>query len=185
MKNPTQQELIDFIDGILPPHRHGEVERIVSSSPQLQKEVAMFRAIHRTIGQGVLDSPSHKFTSNVLNELLPVKKESMWFRIIKNSSNIFAMLLVLSIIGIAIIVGPSENQRDASLLTRSLESYSVAYNGALQNFSNLSNQFMQPVNHAANTTSGKFFLLGLVIFIIFIVVDDTIGKRYFHTSFKL
>jgi hypothetical protein len=180
---PTPQELMEYIDGTLAPVRYREVEQLVAQSPRLRSEVTLLQAMRRVVREDTV-RPSGNFTAGVMNELLPVRKESLWFRLAKNSSNLFAMVLVLSMIGIVMVSGPGKTQRDADLFSTTVESYATAYNMAVQNVSAWMEQFVRPVNQVAATSSGKFLLIGLGVFFLFVVADELFGKRFFHARIK-
>ena len=119
-----------------------------------------------------------------MKEVVPVKEESLWLRALKNSSNLFAMVLVLSMIGIVLVSSPASSSSGSNVLTKNMESYSIAYNSAIETIASWTKQYTHPVNQAAKTTSGKFFLIGLSAFFIFIIVDEFFSKRYFHPRIK-
>ncbi|MFA6455708.1 MAG: hypothetical protein WCW40_02710 [Bacteroidota bacterium] len=181
---PTQQELMEFVDGTLPPARYREVEQLVGHSRRLQQEVALFQSMRKMVQMETVVVPSKKFTTHVMNEILPLKHESLWMRLAKNSSNLFAMILVLSMIGIVMVSGPGTTKNDANIVTKSIESYSTAYYSALETISGWTKQFTQPVHQVTATSSGKFFLMGLAAFFLVMIVDEVFGKKFFHTRMK-
>jgi len=183
MKTPSQQELMEFADGTLSPVRYREVEQLVAQSHRLQSEVKLLRSLRRTIQQEA-EQPSKKFTENVMFELAPVRQETLWMKIAKNSSSLFAMVLVLSMIGIVFVAGPGKTQSESNLFTKTVESYATAYDTALQNIGVWMQKISQPVNHAASTPSGKFLFIGLAIFFVVVIVDEILGKRFFHARIK-
>jgi len=184
MKNPTLQELMEYVDGTLHPMRYQEIDVMVSKSSHLQKEIALLKAMQKTVRNDIAVSPSKRFVSNVMKEVVPVKEESLWLRALKNSSNLFAMVLVLSMIGIVLVSSPASSSSGSNVLTKNMESYSIAYNSAIETIASWTKQYTHPVNQAAKTTSGKFFLIGLSAFFIFIIVDEFFSKRYFHPRIK-
>ena len=94
MNNPTQQEMMDFVDGTLSSQRHKEIEHLISLHPHLQKHRALLQAFRRTVGRELIESPAKNFTSNVMNDIIPAPRRSVIQTIAGNSSNIFAMVLV-------------------------------------------------------------------------------------------
>ncbi|MFA6470150.1 MAG: hypothetical protein WCW35_14740 [Bacteroidota bacterium] len=181
---PTQQELMEFVDGTLPPQRFREIEFHISNSTQLQNEIALIRAMRTTVHRETLVAPSKRFTEHVMNEILPLEHESLWMRLAKNSSNLFAMVLVLSMIGIVMVSGPGTAKNDTNIVTKSIDSYSAAYNSIMENISGWANQFIQPAQQVTTTSSGKFLLLGLAAFFLFMILDEIVGKKYFHARIK-
>jgi len=184
MKNPTQQELMEYVDGTLPPQRFLEIEQLVSQSRRLQNEVALMQTMQKTLQYDTIVYPSKKFMANVMNEITPGKQESLWFRLAKNSSNVFAMILVLSLIGIVLVSNPSGQKDEWNLLTKGVESYSTAFNTVSETVYHWTKQYSQPVEEIAKSSSGKFMLLGIMAFVIFIAVDELLGKKYFQAHIK-
>jgi hypothetical protein len=157
---------------------------MISKSSGLQKEILLLKAIQKTVRNDIAASPTRKFTVHVMNEILPVQQETFLLRAIKNSSNIFAMVLVLSMIGIALVSNPSSSTGSTSALSKKIESYSATYNTVIEAISNWIKQYTHPVNQAVNTTSGKFFIIGLFAFFVFTIIDEFFGNRYFHSRIK-
>jgi hypothetical protein len=184
MKNPTIEELMEYLDGTLTPLRYNEIEVMISKSSGLQKEILLLKAVQKTVRNDIAASPSRKFTAHVLKEILPVQQESFWLRALKNSSNIFAMVLVLSMIGIVLVSNPSSSTGSTSALSKNIESYSATYNTVIEAFSNWTKQYTHPVNQAVNTTSGKFLIIGLFAFFVLMIIDEFFGNRYFHSRIK-
>jgi len=184
MKNPTVEELMEYLDGTLTPLRYNEIEIMISKSSGLQKEILLLKAIQKTVQNDIAVSPTRKFTAHVMKEILPAQQESFWLRAIKNSSNIFAMVLVLSMIGIALVSNPSSSTGGTSALSKNIEAYSATYNTVIDAFSNWTEQYTHPVNQAVNTPSGKFFIMGLFAFFVLMIIDEFFGNRYFHSRIK-
>lgn len=183
-RRPAQQELMEFVDGTLPPDRFREVEQLVSQSRRLQSEVRLLQAMRRTVYEDRSVTVSKKFTAGVMSEVLPVRQDSLWLRLAKNSSNLFAMVLVLSMIGIVLVSGPGKTQNNSNIFSKTMESYTAAYESAQQNISGWTKQFIQPVDHATSTPSGKFLLIGLAAFIIVVIADEVLGKRFFQARIR-
>ncbi len=175
------QELMEYLDGTLNPLRYREIEIMISRSSGLQKEMLLLKAIRTTVRNDIAAVPSKKFTPNVMKGILPVQQESFLFRLVKNSSNLFAMVLVLSMIGIVLVSNPSSSTGSTNALSKSIESYTTTYSSAIETISNWTKQYTHPVNQAVNTSSGKFLMIGLLTFFVFMIVDELFGKRYFHS----
>lgn len=181
---PSQQELMEFIDGTLPAERSRELEQRIASSRRLQTEVRLLRAMHRAVQEDVPHRLSNAFTDSILQEIAPVRTGSLWIRLSENSSNLFAMVLVLSMIGIVVVSGPGKKQNESNLFTTAMESYSAVFDGLGEQISGWTKQAAQPMHQVTATSSGKFLFIGLTAFFLFIIVDEIVGKRYFHARLK-
>jgi len=181
-RRPTHQELMEFVDGALLPHRQKEVEFLIKNSALLQKEIALLKAIKKVVQTEMTISPSRSFTNSVMKEILPAHKESFVFRLLKNSSNVFAMVLVLSLIAF-ILVSPSSSST-TNPISQSLDSFSLLYGTIVKQLLNWTSQFSHPLNEAAKTSSGKLIFLALIIFSLFVVVDEIIKRKFFQMKMK-
>lgn len=176
MKDPTIQELMEFVDGTLDSSRYREVEQSVVRSKNLQREVMILKQMRNAVfNQRV--TPSKKFTAEIMNKIMPEREESFWFRIIKNSSNVFAMAVVLLMIGMVLFSTSSSTLPSSHQLSNTVNSFSNAYNSALTQASSFVQEYTSPVSSATKSSSGKMLLIGIFIFSLYIVFDEVIGKR--------
>jgi hypothetical protein len=181
---PSRQELMEFIDGTLPAERSRELEQRIASSRSLQSEVRLLQALQRAVKEDVPFRLSSAFTESVLQRTAPARTDSLWIRLSENSSNLFAMVLVLSMIGIVIVSGPGKKQNDSNIFTTTMESYSALFDNIGQQVSGWTKQAAAPMHQVSATPSGKFLFIGLTAFFLFIIVDEIIGKRYFLARLK-
>ena len=184
MKNPTRYELMEFVDGTLMPQRYREIDMLVSQSRHLQNEVALLQKMRISVSQNSVVPASKAFTEQVMNEIHPSPKESLLFRMIKNSSNLFAMAIVLSLITIVLVSGPGVPKSESTVIAKNLESIRTKYSAITESFSQLAHQFSLPVDQIAKSSSGKFLILGIGAFLIFVIVDEMLGKKYFNARLK-
>ena len=183
-RRPTHEELMEFVDGTLPSERQREIESLAEVSSSLQKEIALLRAIGRAVQTERTPLPSQHFTKNVMKEILPAQRESFMFRLLKNSSNVFAMILVLSLIGIVLFASPGSSTTAANPLSRQLDTFTTMYDAMTKYIAESTKHYTQPLNEASKTTSGKVFFIALVIFSLFVAIDQIFGKKSFHARMK-
>ena len=84
MNNPTYQELISYVDGILEPERRREIEYLIAQSTSLKKEIDILTAMQTVVRQDRVPV-SHRFTDKIMNDVLPQGREAFWYRFVKNS----------------------------------------------------------------------------------------------------
>ncbi len=184
MTDPTQQELMDFVDGTLPPSRHREVSTMASNSRHLQLEISILRAVRKTIRHGDIHSPSKSFTPSVMRTILPPVRESLWLRLIKNSSNMFAMIMVLSIIVFAVSMNPEGGNSSSRFISSGIESFTSYQTAASDYVSQWTKTATLPVQTMAKTTAAKILVIGMAAFFLFFVMDELFGKKFSHSRFK-
>ncbi len=180
---PTQQELMEYVDGALAPQRFLEIDQMLLNSVKLQREVTLLRMMRQSVARTII-SPHRNFTDNVLAEVDPQSTTSFWYRMADNSSNIFAMVIVLSLIGMVILSVPGAAHTEKSIISKTMDSYSSVISSAIDGINNWTTQYAGPVQRMTETFSGKLMLIALGVFFLFAAVDEVIGKRYFRISNK-
>jgi hypothetical protein len=182
MKNPATKELYDFVDGVLPENRRKEIEQAVMENPSLQKEIRLLRSFRTVIGSKQMEEKlSSRFTKNVMDEILPAKQESVLFRILKNSSGIFAMVAVISIIVFSTKFVPEDSSQSRfNIITQSIDSFGSLYHSTTTALSQQTKEYTQPINSIAEKGFGKIFIIGIIVLAFIGLMDDLFGKRYFR-----
>ena len=176
MNNPTLQELMEYVDGTLEPSRYRDVESMIARSKNLQKEIAMLTAM-RTVVRGERIAPSIKFTYEIMKEILPQQNESFWYRLVKNSSNIFAMAVVLTLIAIVLVSSSPASSSTADQISTAFHSFSDGYNAAFDRITSFVQEYTRPLDGIVKTASGKMLFIALFIFALYAVIDELFGKR--------
>jgi hypothetical protein len=175
MKNPTLQELMEYVDGTLEPLRADAVKQMIAQSKHLQHELALLKAMEETVRRTRI-APSKNFTRNVMNEIRP-SQESFWYRLAKNSSNVFAMVIVLSLISIVLFSSTGTERGTAGQLNSAYTTMTSSYHSLYEELTTLIGQYSKPLDSAVKTTSGRMLFIGLFIFALYIIVDEVFVKR--------
>ncbi len=176
---PTQQELMEYVDGALDPQRFLEIDQLAVASARLRNEIALLKKMRQSVAADVI-SPRAGFTAKVMSEIDPVVRTSVWYRLANNSSNIFAMTLVLSMIGIVLFAGPGTSHGERSIITNVMDSYSSAVSSVMDALGSRTKEVSQPITKLGQSSSGKLLFIATGIFFLFAVLDETLGKRYFR-----
>lgn len=179
MKNPTHQELFEYVDGMLSEERRQEIERMASQYPALQKELESLRRLDTALKSDTIlePAPSH-FTADVMKEILPDKTESLLFSVLKNSSNVFAMGIVVGLIVISFAIVPDRSVASSSnIITQSMNAFTNIYQSAGNIFSQNAKEYVQPVNTFADKGMGKLMVIGLGVLFGFGLLDDFLRKK--------
>ncbi|MEW5798205.1 MAG: hypothetical protein AB1728_04275 [Bacteroidota bacterium] len=176
MKNPTMQELMEYVDGVLEPSRHREIENMIAGSKSLQKEIRMLTAMRAVVNRERI-APPKKFTSEIMNDILPQRQESIWFRLAKNSSNVFAMVVVLTLIVMALVSSSPPSSSTMNQLNTVFNSFSSSFNSTFSQILSLVQEYTRPIDGAMKTILGKMLFIGLFIFSLLVILDELFGKR--------
>jgi hypothetical protein len=179
MKNPTHQELFDYIDGTLPEVRRREIDRMASQYPALRKEIESLTLLDSVIRSGeILERTSSHFTADVMKDVLPGKSESLLFSVLKNSSNVFAMVIVVALIVISFTLVPNHSVASSSnIISQSMNTFTNLYQSAGNLFSQNTKEYVQPVNTFADKGIGKLLFIGLGVLFGFGLLDDFLRKK--------
>ncbi|MBI2430022.1 MAG: hypothetical protein HYV29_14740 [Ignavibacteriales bacterium] len=176
MNDPTIQELMEYVDGTLEQSRYREVESMIARSKNLRKEIEMLGAM-RTVVHSERFSPSKKFTAEIMNEIMPQQNESFWFRLVKNSSNVFAMGVVLTLIAIVLVSSSPSSSATANQLSTAFNTFSDGYNAAFSRIASFVQEYTRPIDGIMKTSFAKILFIGLFIFALYAVIDEIFGKR--------
>ncbi|MHB1049540.1 MAG: anti-sigma factor family protein [Bacteroidota bacterium] len=176
MNNPTYQELLSYVDGMLDPERRREIEHLITLSSSLRKEIEIIAAMNTAIRQERV-TVSHRFTDKVMSDVLPRSRETLWYRMVKNSSNVVALVIVISIIIFSLMYTSADTPASQSVYIRQLETLSSSYNQFAQEFTERLQQVLTPIGNASATSSGKLVALGTLIFFFYVVIDGALERR--------
>ncbi len=182
MKNPTRQELYDFLDGVLNEERQKEIEAFISQDPSVKKEISVIKQLQSVLmSDAMIEHPSARFTAQTMKAILPSKQESALFAVLKNSANVFAMAMVLALIVITYTMIPiSTNTSSSSIINQSFTSYENIYTEGMNFISIRTKEYIQPLKSLTKNGSGSFFVIGIAVFLAFGLFDELIGKKYFR-----
>ena len=186
MKNPTQNEIQQYCDGTLEKQRKVEIDLLIKINSEIAQEVAIFNAVKKVSKNVLAVRTSNNFTKNVMGSILPVKNESLLLRILNNSSNVFAMFLVVSTIISVFLISPK--QTGEKIVLPGAEQYHTiitSYNKVVDAFSIHSKEIFQPVNSVTGSGTKKMMLTALIIFVCYIILDNAWNKKIFSSRFRI
>ncbi len=174
---PTHQEMTEYVDGAIDPQRFLEIDQLAKRSSALRNEIALLKKMRESIG-GQIIATGRNFNHDVMSQIVPQEHGSLWYRLASSSSKVFAMTLVLSLIGIVLFSGPAARQHDRTMVTRAMEVYSSAVTTVLGSIHSMTKGYSQPITQLGQGGTGKFLLMAVGIFFLFAAADEVIGKRY-------
>ncbi|MFZ4619298.1 MAG: hypothetical protein ACOYNS_01970 [Bacteroidota bacterium] len=182
-RRPTQQELMEYVDGTLDPQRFLEIDHICTNSRKLQREVALLRMMRLSVSRTIIPA-NRNFAADILSEVDPKRRTSFWYRMADNSSNIFAMVMVLSLVGMVILSVPGAAHTEKSAIAKTMDSYSSVISSTIDGVNNWTKHYAGPVHRINETFSGKLMLIAFGILFLFAAFDEVIGKRFFRVTNK-
>lgn len=176
MKNPTYQELMQYVDGTLETERRHEMERVIARSSSLRKEIEILEAMKTAVMEDRVVAP-RRFTEMVMSDIVPQRHEAWWYRIVRNSSNVFALIIVLTMIIFTLTQTSGGDHLSQSVYTRQWESLSPSYTQFAREFTGSMNRVLNPIGEASGTTAGKLVALGATIFFFYVFIDGVLQRR--------
>jgi anti-sigma factor RsiW len=99
----TAEQLLEFLDGTLTASGRQDVEEHLRSCASCTKVLKEFQALDRSLHKVPLVCTSKGFSGAVLSRVLADGKEPLTFRLLTSLAYIFAMLIVLVILGVVFL----------------------------------------------------------------------------------
>lgn len=182
MKTPARKELYDYIDGTLTEERRIEIEILAAGNPKLKNEIRLLRQLHALLrSDEMLEPVPGRFVRQTMSLILPPAKEPFFTVILKNSSNVFALIMVLSMIIISFqFFSTSSARQPAGTMYESVQLFESAYETASNYLSALTEEYVRPLNGTAAHGFGKFVFTGIAALLGLGLLDELIRKKYFR-----
>jgi hypothetical protein len=182
MKTPARNELYDYIDGTMTEERRIEIEALAAGNPKLRNEINLLRQLQTLLrSDEMLEPVSSRFVRQTMGAILPPAKESFVNVVLKNSSNVFALIMVLSMMIIAFQFFSTPSPRHSSgTLHESVQVFESAYETATNYLSSFTGEYLKPLDSAAANGFGKILFTGIAALLGLGLIDDLIRKKYFH-----
>ncbi|NUN68790.1 MAG: hypothetical protein HUU02_03665 [Bacteroidetes bacterium] len=184
MSDLSYQELMDYCDGRTTPSRTREIEAMIAASYRLQQELRLLRSLDHGVRKDIPSPVPARFTQRVVSALQPSRQELFLYRIARSSSALFAMAMVLAVIGLAVGPDPVTGHPDRSLFSSAVSSFRTVYDGAAERVSGWTTMSLPSVSRSIHLPSGSSLIIGLAVFFLFILLDEMMGKRYHRQTFK-
>ncbi len=178
MKTISQDKLMQYVDGTLSYDEQQEVEQLLTLSDEARREIALYRSLYIAAKKQEFIMPSNTFVNDVMTRVMPNANESWLFTILRNSSNVFAMIVVLSSIAFFLLNGASaQKQPEQSALAQQVRTIVEAYDTAVRSIPFPTIHFVSSVSNYTNHITGKIFWIGIGTF-LFLVGIDKLRERF-------
>lgn len=177
MKHLTTTEVFGIVDGTILDGEKTSVLQHLDECVRCRREVAFQKTLALAARNQSLMKPSKGFTARVMSSALPSENRSLASRLLDNLGNVFAMMLVVGIVGY-IVSGPalSGSAAGQSETYQLFKSFSDGYAKVNQFFSQQSFVAKQKV---VETTSGMKILLFTIAALLFFAALDRFVLRQF------
>ena len=183
MKNPTRRELQEYADGTLEKSRRHEIDSMLAHLPEARKQLEFFRALSSIVKEDQRKLPSKNFTGDVMGQILPPARSSLATKFFQNSSNVFAMAMVIFVIGFTVIFGTKQYGKDVDLPGGGQwENITAASSSMWNSVVEKIHQYVQPADQYSDVHMNKALVVGLLAFFGYLFVDEIIRKRILQTK---
>ncbi len=154
--------------------------RHVADCRRCAREVAIQRSLARATKDAPVVKTSAAFTRKIMESVDPGSRQTWLFRLLGGTGNVFAMVLVLAIIGYALVFSPGTS--GASSEPSAMSKLLTEYYGQLQ----------QVLVQASSTTKGiiaskapaeesKIFIMMIASVLVLLLLDRFVLGRFLRT----
>ena len=187
MTHLTTKQILQFTDGTLDYASQAQCTNHLAVCERCRKEVDLQKAISKIARHQPPVQPVSGFVQRVMTHLLPRQQKSWKTRLIDNLGNVFAMAMVLAILGYAV--------SNPSLFHIQVQQQSTATSIIPQTVSDTYTKFIQSIGRQAGDATKQVFtsssrennnVVSLTILSILILgaLDQFVLKRYMGIRMK-
>jgi hypothetical protein len=178
MTHLTTKQILQLVDGTLDYASQAQCTSHLAVCEQCRKEVGLQKAISKVAHHQPLIRTSAGFVQTVMRRVVPAHQKSWKTKVVDNLGNIFAMAMVLTVLGYA-ISSPSlfkmqEEPSQPSVVTQTI---SDTYAKFVQTFSQRANDATQKLVSSSSTEGSKIVSMTLISLLILAGLDQFVFKR--------
>jgi anti-sigma factor RsiW len=179
MTHLTTKQVLQFVDGTLDYASQAQCTNHLAVCERCRKEVDFQKAIAKTSRRQPVVRTSSGFVRRVMTRVVPQHEKTWKARVIDNLGNVFAMAMVLTILGYA-ITNPSlfKVQEQSSQQSVIPQSVSAVYAKIVQSVAERADVATKQVLTSTGTEGNKIILLTVVSLFILVALDQFVLKRY-------
>lgn len=179
MTHLTTKQLMQFIDGTLDYASQAQCTSHLAVCERCRKEVELQKLIVRASRHQPLAKTSSALVRRVMTRVVPEHEKSWKSRVVDNLGNVFAMAMVLTILGYAIMnPGLFKVQQESSRQSLVPQSVTALYAKITQAVSEQASVATKQVVTSTGTESNKIILLTVISLFILVAFDQFVLKRY-------
>ena len=177
MNHLTTTEIFGVVDGTILNGEKNAVLQHLEVCGRCRREVAFQKTLALAARQQVLTKPSKGFTERVMSAVVPSARRSLASRLLDNLGNVFAMMLVVGVVGY-IVSGPalSGGTIGQSETYQLFKSFSDGYANVNQFLTQQS--FLPKQKDVSNTSGVKVLLFTIATLFFFAVVDRFVLRQF-------
>ena len=185
MTHLTTKQIMQVIDGTLDYASQTQCTSHLAVCERCRHEIDFQKAIARVSRHQPVITTSAGFAARVMAVIVPAGQKSWKTRLVDNLGNIFAMCLVLAILGYAVstpaIFQASDQSTQQSIVPQVV---SDTYAKIVDSFSKHANDATKQVVSSSGNNSAKMISLTLISLLVLAGIDQFVLKRFIGMRMK-
>lgn len=181
MNHLTQEEIDGLSDGSLNPEHRARVETHVAACARCARELRLQQNLGKAIAQLPLEKTSVEFTGRLMERILSSQKATVWSRLLLHAGNVFAMMLVLGVIGY-VLTTPKlfVKSEQPSAVTKAFKPFQQFYSDARSFLTSRSEQLNQGVLGTSSPHAFRLLTFALITLVVLGAFDRYVIRRIMH-----
>ena len=179
MTHLTTKQILQFVDGTLDYASQAQCTSHLAVCERCRHEVGFQKAVAKVSRHQALVPVSSRFTQNLMAQVVPEMRTSWKTKFVDNLGNVFAMCLVLIILGYAVstpsIFQVTDQAAQPSLIPPVV---SDTYAKIVQSFSQRASDASKQVVTSSGNESTKTIGLAVISLLILAALDQFVLKRH-------
>lgn len=179
MTHLTTKQVLQFIDGTLDYASQAQCTNHLAVCDRCRKEIELQKAIAKASRRQSVVRTSSGFVRRIMTSVVPQHEKSWKTRLIDNLGNVFAMAMVLAVLGYA-ITNPAlfKVQDQSSQQSFIPQAVTDTYTKFVQSLSVKADAATQQVVSSTGNESNKIISLTVISLFILVALDQFVLKRY-------
>lgn len=181
----TTKQILQFVDGTLDYASQAQCTNHLAVCARCRSEVEFQKTLAKIARRQPSVQPSGRFAARVMGRIIPQKRKTWANTVLDNLGNVFAMFVVLTVVGYAIanpsLFTPKDHSSQPSLLSQTIAG---TYNKIVQSFAERTKDATQTVVSTSANDSSRVISMTLMTLLFLIVLDQFVLKRYTGMKMK-
>jgi hypothetical protein len=185
MMHLTTKQTLQFVDGTLDYASQAQCTSHLAVCAQCRSEVEFQKTLAKVSRRQPTVQPSRQFVSRVMGKVVPQKRKTWANTILDNLGNVFAMFVVLTVVGYAIanpsLFTPQDPSTQPSVISQTIAD---TYSKIVQSFADRTKDATQTVVSTSTNDSSRVISITLITLLFLVVLDQFVLKRYTGSKLK-
>ena len=185
MTHLTTKQILQMVDGTLDYASQAQYTSHLAVCERCRKEIEFQKAVAKASRRQPVVNTSAGFVRNVMHRIVPEQQKSWKTRLVDNLGNIFAMCLVLAILGYAITT-PSLFQEPEQSSQQSIVPpvVSETYTKIIDAFSTRAQEATSQLTGTKGNDGTRMVSLMVVSLLLLAAIDQFVIKRFVGMKMK-